>query len=159
MKYDGKSDWKLMNATSVRIVLMLFRSRNHIWDYNQKIAQEYGLTWAQFNTLAALRQMPLPYQLSPTELYDATQITSGGLTKVLLGLEEKDLIKRVKNKADRRSRFVELTHDGVTQIEKIVEHLCIITDELFNDAFTTDEQQQFAGLLYKLSSSLDNHKN
>lgn len=154
MRYDGQTDWEILNKLPVRIVLMLFRSRNQIWEQDHKIVHEFGLTWAQFGTLAALRQTQ-PHRMTPTQLYDAVQVTSGGLTKILYGLEELGYIIRVDNPIDRRSKFAQLTDQGRGLIEKIANQLFRANNGLFNQTLSEQEQEQFAVLLEKICVGLE----
>ena len=48
-----------------------------------------------------LRSVPSPYELTPTELYDAVLLSSGGMTKVLRRLETRGLVSRGENPAGR----------------------------------------------------------
>lgn len=76
------------------------------------------LTPAEFELLAALRAHAPPHRLTPTELYDAMLISSGGLTKLLKGLEGRGLVARPVSDADRRSRPVALTPEGRALAER-----------------------------------------
>src|SRR5262245_29821509 len=67
-------------------------------------AATHGLTFAEFEVLATLRGVPPPNELMPTELYSAVLMSSGGLTKVLQGLEKRGLVTRAAGKSDRRSK-------------------------------------------------------
>ena len=82
----------------------------------ERIATEalvpFDLTPAEFELLSALRALPAPQQLTPTALYDAMLISSGGLTKLLKGLEMRNLVVRIASETDRRSRLVALTPEG-----------------------------------------------
>ena len=44
--------------------------------------------------------------LSPTQLYTAEQVTSGGMTKMMHALSDAQLIERIDNPKDGRSRLV-----------------------------------------------------
>lgn len=76
------------------------------------------LTPASFEVLAALRAQPAPHQLTPTDLYEAMLISSGGLTKLVKALESRGLVARPISSDDRRSRPVALTEEG----RKLAEH-------------------------------------
>lgn len=74
--------------------------------------------------------------LSPTELYDAMLFSSGGMTKVLNKLEERNLIKREPSLNDKRSTLICLTKDGekllleaICEIAKSKEKLFEVLDE------------------------------
>ena len=64
--------------------------RDHI---NPLFAQA-GLQAGEFDVLATLRRSGAPYQLSPTRLYEATMISSGGMTDRLDRLERAGLVVR-----------------------------------------------------------------
>ncbi|MGK9063748.1 MarR family winged helix-turn-helix transcriptional regulator [Stutzerimonas chloritidismutans] len=70
------------------------------------------LTPASFEVLAALRVQPAPHQLTPTDLYEAMLISSGGLTKLVKTLERRGLVTRPFSDDDRRSRPIALTAEG-----------------------------------------------
>lgn len=77
-----------------------------------------GLTPAEFELLSALRAHAPPHRLTPTALYDAMLISSGGLTKLLKGLEGRGLVARPSSETDRRSRPVALTEEGRALTER-----------------------------------------
>ena len=56
--------------------------------------------------------------LSPTELYEAMLFSSGGMTKVLKRLEEKELISRIPSSIDKRSLLVQLEVKGEVLIKQ-----------------------------------------
>ena len=149
------SDWPMTMTTTGRTVRALFRSRNFIWDNDHEIVEQLGLTWGQFETLNALRRSGKPYQMSPTQLYDAVQVTSGGLTKILIGLEKMGFIRRTDNPEDRRSRFVKLTPKGQKMVEKVVEQFVHINGDLLASAMEPDERETLARLLGKLVTVLE----
>jgi DNA-binding MarR family transcriptional regulator len=102
------------------------------------------------DVLAALRSAPPPHELSPTELYSAVLISSGGLTKVLHGLEHRGLIGRVPDDEDRRSHRVRLTPAGRALAERAVAAVQASGEALFSRALSTAEMARLAGLLRKL---------
>jgi DNA-binding MarR family transcriptional regulator len=152
---QGSDNWPVTLSTTGVIVKSLFRCRNFVWENDHKIVDQFGLTWGQFETLVALRFAGSPYQLSPTQLYDAVQVSSGGLTKILIGLEKMGLVDRVDDPDDRRSRFVCLLPKGKDQIETLVDQLAQINGAFFSKAMALDESEELARLLGKLVSALE----
>ena len=53
-----------------------------------------GLQAGEFDVLATLRRSGAPYRLSPTQLYEAAMISSGGMTDRLDRLERAGLVVR-----------------------------------------------------------------
>ncbi|MFC9892576.1 MarR family winged helix-turn-helix transcriptional regulator [Nocardia sp. NPDC127579] len=74
----------------------------------------FGLTYAEFDVLAALLRAGEPYRLKPSELSRSLFLTSGGTSNVLQRLTAAGRIERVDNPGDGRSRWVQLTPDGLT---------------------------------------------
>lgn len=80
--------------------------------------RDLGLTFTEFELLSALRAQVPPHRLTPSDLYGAMLISSGGLTKVLKGLEARGLVRRPPAAGDGRSHPVELTVAGCTAAER-----------------------------------------
>jgi DNA-binding MarR family transcriptional regulator len=74
---------------------------------------DMGLTYAEFDVLAALRRVGEPYRLKPSELTRALMLTSGGTSNVLQRLTKAGYVERADNSADARSRWVQLTPEGL----------------------------------------------
>jgi DNA-binding MarR family transcriptional regulator len=73
---------------------------------------ELGLTYAEFDVLAALHRIGEPYRLKPSELSRSLFLTSGGTSNVLQRLAAAGYVEREANLGDGRSRWVQLTEDG-----------------------------------------------
>ena len=87
--------------------------------------------------------------LSPTQLYDLTIFSSGGMTKVLKRLQERGFIYRKEDENDKRCMLVCLSKSG----EEIVkESLFAISNECskYFEAFSEEERVLFSALLKKI---------
>jgi len=80
-------------------------------------------------------------------------VTTGAMTNVLDRLAEGDLIRRVRNPADRRSVIVEPTDAGVQLWYAAVNGLGAHEAEVVS-VLTKSEQEQLNSLLRKLLSGL-----
>ena len=87
-----------------------------------------------------------------------TQVTSGGMTKMLYALMDAGFIERIENPADGRSRLVRLTAEGAKMAEQIVEELIETNKALIGGILTGGEAEQLATLLAKLSKGLHDRK-
>ncbi|TIT78469.1 MAG: MarR family transcriptional regulator [Mesorhizobium sp.] len=103
----------------------------------------FGLQQGEFDVLATLRRSGAPYALTPTELYEATMVTSGAMTARLDRLEKAGLIRRAPHPSDRRGVVVELTAKGLA----LVEHQILA-------GLTGQDRDMLARLLEKLIGSL-----
>ena len=156
-KPDGPS-WPKERPAEARIVPGLFRSRNFIWDNDHRIVESHGVSWSQFLALSTLRSSVPDFTLSPTQLYTAAQVTSGGMTKMMHGLTKAGLIERIENPEDGRSRLVRLPPKGKDLAEDIVDALIQANKALIGGSLEPEETEQLATLLRKLSLGLEARK-
>ncbi|MEV0146707.1 MULTISPECIES: MarR family transcriptional regulator [unclassified Nonomuraea] len=73
---------------------------------------DLGLTYAEFDILAALTRTPPPHRMKPSELAKALFLTSGGTSNVLQRLTAAGYVERAADPGDARSRWVRLTPEG-----------------------------------------------
>ena len=81
----------------------------------------FGLSFWEFDVLAALRRAGRPYRLAPTALFSTLMVSSGTMTHRLKGLETRGLVQRLPNPEDARSLLVQLTPEGVDPLARAVE--------------------------------------
>jgi DNA-binding MarR family transcriptional regulator len=112
-----------------------------------------GLQPGEFDVLATLRRSGEPFRLSPTRLYEATMISSGGMTSRLDRLEKAGLVERLPDPDDRRGKLIALTERGLSVInETIGRH--VANEVQLLKALTKNEQEQLSDLLEKLIAGL-----
>src|SRR5262245_4069509 len=75
-------------------------------DHMNPMFAEAGLQPGEFDVLATLRRSGAPYMLSPTRLYEAAMISSGGMTNRLDRLEHAGLVERRPDPNDRRAKLI-----------------------------------------------------
>ena len=112
-----------------------------------------GLQSGQFDVLATLRRSGAPYQLSPTRLYEAMMISSGGMTDRLDRLERAGLVVRRPDPRDRRGKLIVLTDRGRRLVdETLARH--VANEERLLLSLTEAEQETLNALLKKLIAAL-----
>ena len=112
-----------------------------------------GLQAGEFDVLATLRRSGVPYQLSPTRLYEATMISSGGMTDRLDRLERAGLVVRRPDPRDRRGKLIVLTDRGKRLVdETLARH--VANEERLLLSLTRAEQETLSALLGKLIAAL-----
>jgi DNA-binding MarR family transcriptional regulator len=110
-----------LDASALALLARLFRIV-HLADRElAKGTAAHGLQPGWFDLLAALRRAGPPYELNPTDLMDATMLSSGGITKRLDRLAEAGLVERRPDPDDRRGTLVRLTRKGRAAINRAVE--------------------------------------
>lgn len=110
-------NWPEADTVVTVFVNRLFRLRDLLLEDASKEMARFDLSPVEFAVLSALRKMRPPHELRPSDLYNAMFVTSGGMTKILRGLEARQLIARMPDAQDRRSVRVRLTTSGKSLIE------------------------------------------
>ncbi|CAH0440437.1 MarR family winged helix-turn-helix transcriptional regulator [Ralstonia pseudosolanacearum] len=110
---------------------------------------EYGLQPGEFDVLATLRRSGAPYALTPTALYDAAMMSSGGMTNRIDRLQQAGWVERRPNPEDGRGTLVALTKAGFALIDQAV-GAHVENQRAVLSVLTDAEQRQLAKLLSKL---------
>ena len=115
---------------------------------------EHDLQTGWFDLLAALRRAGAPYELNPTQLMQATMLSSGGMTKRLDRMVEAGLVERRPDPGDRRGTLVKLTRRGKTVIDKaIAAH--VANEERLLRSLSSAERRNLDELLRTLLTELE----
>lgn len=110
---------------------------------------EYSLQPGEFDVLATLRRSGAPYALTPTALYDAAMMSSGGMTNRIDRLQQAGWVERRPNPEDGRGTLVALTKAGFALIDEVV-GAHVANQRAVLSVLTEAEQRQLAKLLGKL---------
>lgn len=122
-------------------------------DHMTPLFAEAGLHQGEFDVLATLRCSGAPYMLSPTQLYEATMISSGGMTNRLDRLERAGLVERRPDPGDRRGKLIALTDAGRRVIDETIGRH-VENEQRLLAVLSPAEQQSLDDLLKKLISGL-----
>jgi DNA-binding MarR family transcriptional regulator len=119
----------------------------------EPVYREHGLEPGWHDVLATLRRSGPPFRLRPTDLTNASMLTSSGTTKRLDRLEQAGLIERSPDPDDRRGTLITLTDAGRELIDALtVAHLA--NERRILSGLSADEQRRLADLLRKLQLGL-----
>lgn len=113
------------------------------------VFDRFGITFGEFEVLAALRRSGPPFQMSPTRLVDAVVLSSGAMTNRIDRVEALGLVERRPDPSDRRGTLVALTKEGQQTIDAaLVAHLA--NEEWLLTALSPAERGTLTRLLRKL---------
>ena len=125
-------------------------------DHLNPLFADAGLQPGEFDVLATLRRSGAPYMLSPTRLYEAAMISSGGMTNRLDRLEQAGLIERHPDPNDRRGKLFASTAAGRARvIDKKRDHTA--SSQMRRSCCRcsrSPEQEKLNALLRKLNAGL-----
>ena len=119
-----------------------------------KTWKRHGLNASSFDVLATLRRSESSQGLSPSDLMNATMVTSGTMTNRIDQLEKAGLVERVKNPEDARSFLIRLTGVGFELIDKAVtDH--VETQRRLVSNLSLDQRRELNELLATFMATLE----
>jgi DNA-binding MarR family transcriptional regulator len=109
----------------------------------------YGLTFGEYEVLAALVRSGPPYRLRPGELGSALVLSSGAMTNRIDRVEAAGLVERLPDPDDRRGTLVALTTEGRQVVDTALQaHLA--NEERLLGGLSAADRRQLTNLLRKL---------
>lgn len=136
-----------LDCSSMGVVGRVRRTSEQWKKQMDKVFKQHQLNSIEFDILATLRRSQAP--LTPTELYQTLMLSSGVMSTRIESLVQRGLLQRLASEEDRRSCRVELTEQGMTLIDPVVnEHVQNMEQML--SPLSKQEREQLAELLKKL---------
>ena len=109
-----------LDSSGMAVVLRVLFLSGAFTDRLKAILAPAGLAPWEYDVLSALRRMGAGGGLTPKEMCQSAQLTSGAMTHRLDRLEKRKLVRRKKDRPDGRSVHVQLTARGLTLVDGIV---------------------------------------
>ena len=140
-----------LDSSPIGIVGRISRLAREIEDRLEPVYREHGLEPGWHDILATLRRSG--GTLRPTDLTNASMLTSSGTTKRLDKLEAAGLVARTADPDDRRGTLISLTDAGRRLIDGLTPaHLD--NERRILGALSEADQRRLADLLRKLQLGL-----
>ena len=140
-----------LDSSPIGIVGRISRLAREIEDRLEPVYRDHGLEPGWHDLLATLRRSG--GTLRPTDLTNASMLTSSGTTKRLDKLEAAGLIARTADPDDRRGTLISLTAAGRRLIDELTPaHLD--NERRILGALSEADQKRLADLLRKLQLGL-----
>lgn len=111
------------------------------------LKEKFDMLHSELDVLAALYSNNRV--LTPTQLYDLTIFSSGGMTKILKRLEARGFIRREADRSDKRCMLVVVTQSGEEITKRVLEEISIECACYF-EVFDAEEKRLFASLLKRV---------
>jgi len=133
-------------ARALKTYVKLMRATESVTAKAHRQLSNFGLTFSQFSVLEALYHLG---PMSQSEIGQKILRSSGNMTMVIDNLEKRKLVRRKRNRTDRRFIIIHLTVEGKKMISSIFpSHAAEIARQL--DVLTPAEQQTLGSLCKKL---------
>ena len=148
--------WPQCETSAMAVTLRVVRAFHFVASVLEQAHAKFELDRGRFGVLLELRLAGSPYRLTPTQLYNRLLVTSGSITGRVDRLEERGLVRRVRDTDDRRSVLVELTESGLRVIDEAMDVQQRMEEHLLS-TFDGEERTQLAAMLRKLLACLESH--
>ena len=138
-----------LDVRPLEVLSRVTRLARHLDRARSTAFAAHGLESWEFDVLAALRRAGEPYTLSPGQLLSQTMVTSGTMTNRVDRLEDRGLVERLPDPADRRGVRVRLTAEGRQRVDAALADLLERERDLLRSLPRAD-QQTLSALLRRL---------
>jgi DNA-binding MarR family transcriptional regulator len=146
-------EWPELDLSPMGTLGRINRLSKMMTPHIEQLFAKYGLERGEFDVLATLKRSGPEHRLTPTELFNALMITSGGLTHRLKRLEKAGLVRRVPSVEDRRSLLVELTAEGHHKVVAAFEEDMAL-EASWLERLSVDQRNDLETLLRLLAKSI-----
>ncbi|MDZ7820024.1 MAG: MarR family transcriptional regulator [Aliarcobacter sp.] len=147
--YNNMSNSKEYDIFALSLPIALIHKKMY-QETESFLKDNYDLLHSDIDVLATLYFNE--NKLSPTELYNATVFSSGGMTKVLKKLQNRALISRMASSTDKRIMFVCLTLKGEELIKECLYQIARSREEMFSN-LSQKEKEDLKKNLSKITYS------
>ncbi|MEV4896451.1 MarR family transcriptional regulator [Nonomuraea sp. NPDC055795] len=126
---------------------------SRMWDMSIKeVLARHGLEPGEFDVLSTLRRSGEPYELTAGTFLKVSLVTTGAITLRVDKMQDKGLVTRVRDTADRRSVKIRLTPHGLEVIDRVLpEH--IANQARLLQSLDEEHRDQFAAIMSGLLES------
>ncbi|HAW8215229.1 TPA: MarR family transcriptional regulator [Escherichia coli] len=114
---------------------------------------EYGINTSAFMVLAIL-YISDDYCQPPSVLHKELHFSRANITHIIDKLQKKNVVKRINNKNDRRSKYVCLTQNGIILAQKLINIQSVILRKIFGGV-SDDEIRMFESINKKLLTNVN----
>lgn len=138
-----------LDAASLGVVIRVMALYRAFLRQASGALQPLELELHEYDVLAALRRQGKPYELAASALAAETGLSTGAMTNRVDKLEQRKLVRRRADKADRRGVNVSLTAGGVRMIDAAIGLRLDAADEALA-TLSAAERKRLAALLRKV---------
>jgi DNA-binding MarR family transcriptional regulator len=114
-----------------------------------ELTSTHGLTVNDYEALLLLSRAD-DRRMRRVDLAEALQLTASGVTRLLDGLEEHDLVEKATCASDARVTYAKLTKPGLEKLKKASSSHIASIQALFDERYTAKEIATLAELLGRL---------
>ncbi len=138
-----------LDTASLGVVIRIMSLYKSCARQATRALEPLGLELFEYDVLSALRRQGAPFALAATALANETGLSAGAMTNRVDKLAARGLVRRRRDKRDRRTVFVSLSSKGRQAIDSAIQLRLDAADESLG-TLTARERRELAKLLRKV---------
>ncbi len=138
-----------LDTASLGVVIRIMSLYRSCVRQATRALEPLGLELFEYDVLSALRRQGAPFALAATALANETGLSAGAMTNRVDKLAARGLVRRRRDKRDRRTVFVSLSSKGRRAIDAAIQLRLDAADESLG-TLTSGERRALAKLLRKV---------
>lgn len=140
--------------STIEVLVWIFRAGRQIEAWLADTLTTENFDPSEYAALTALWLEGEPHRMSAGEISNGLVQTTGGTTKTIRRLEQRELVRRVADPADGRRALIELTESGLQAARSTLD---LVLDSFDLDIGNLDaaERSELGSGLARLSGELD----
>jgi DNA-binding MarR family transcriptional regulator len=108
-----------VDSSSIGVITRIWRLARHLERARAETLETLGTDASTLDALATLRRADTPYRLTAGELHRRSLVTAGAISQRLDRLEAAGLVRRARDRRDRRVVHVTLTRRGLRLVDGV----------------------------------------
>jgi DNA-binding MarR family transcriptional regulator len=153
---DVLADWAGerpdLSSAAMGIVLRIQTLDKVLAEHVSAPLKALDLAWWEYDVLSVLRRQGAPFQMPATEIAESAMLSASAMTNRIDRLEDRQLVRRVVDDADRRRVLVQLSRKGRALVDRATDSRFASADAALHD-LSDAQRNQLDRLLRKLTLS------
>lgn len=149
-KLSESYEW--VNQISNKVVIEIVKTNDILTEVHARFFNEYNISNTRFNVLVILYKGP-EEGMFLSEIGEEMLVSSANITGLIDRLEKQKLVKRVRDKIDRRKILAKITDLGEETIVEIIDKYILWTNNIMN-ILEDDEKSTLIKLLKKIDQGI-----
>ncbi len=109
--------------------------------FQRQVLEPFDISYADYAALSMLRRAGPSYELTPSQLYERLERSSGGMTKILKRLEEAGWVRRSPDPNDGRGWLICLTKRGLEMQDRVFQAYLQASKDLLGPLSATKQKE------------------
>jgi MarR family 2-MHQ and catechol resistance regulon transcriptional repressor len=141
--------WGKDHIHKMDLITAMALSHDLVLKSMEKVLEPYNLSLSGFNAMCLVKHNP---NSKMSDLGQLMIVSSASITSLIDFLENRNYVIRVQDEEDRRSKFLQITDQGLKVVEEIIPKF-VECQKKITEKITVEESKVFLQVLEKMRHS------